>query len=112
MVFEIVPLSLVLQSCSYLNVLDSLFLLLRSEISDLRSLRGCGRRIRTFITAFRAQRVAIYTIPQDEFQVPCFKFQIDELSGPPNLKPETLNLKLMSGRGTGIQTQNLALIRR
>ena len=41
---------------------------------------GCGRRSRTFIFEFKARRVAGYTIPQKEF------------------------------RGTGIRTQNLALI--
>jgi hypothetical protein len=43
---------------------------------------GCGRRNRTFIFWFKARRVAGYTIPQEVTEF----------------------------RGTGIRTQNLALI--
>ena len=40
---------------------------------------GCGRRSRTLISAFRAQRVASYTIPQIEFYFEFLRLKISEL---------------------------------
>ena len=132
----------------------------QSAIANRQCL-GCGRRSRTSISAFRAQRVASYTIPQGRFPIANCKLPIwfsiagtdalvfprlytgqlaigNRQSAMPWLREKESNphLRIQSptccqlhyperktvlglwalifvaclGRGTGIRTQNLALI--